>query len=34
MAKKNLNHIITFTMGDPSGDGSGLKEDWTIWQGD
>lgn len=30
MAKKNLNHIITFTMGDPSGDGSGLKEDWTI----
>lgn len=30
MTKKNLNHIITFTMGDPSGDGSGLKEDWTI----
>lgn len=30
MTKKNLNHIITFTMCDPSGDGSGLKEDWTI----
>jgi hypothetical protein len=29
-SNKNLTHIITFTLGDPSGDGSGLKEDWRI----
>ena len=29
-SNKNLTHIITFTLGDPSRDGHGLTEDWRI----